>query len=240
MEDRRPPLDRPAPQPQRAAPVFSTSESLEPQAWTVPADVDPETREGIAGLDWPQLRESISACRACSLGAIRQNAVVGAGNPMGSWFFVGEAPGAEEDRRGEAFVGRGGQLLDAMLAALSLSRTGEVYIANVLKCRPPNNRDPLGPEVRACLPYLERQIALVQPRILVALGRFAAQSLLQTNTPIGQLRGRVWEYRGIPLVVTYHPAYLLRSPLEKRKAWEDLKLALSVYSKDSPRTDPMA
>ncbi|OFC30559.1 uracil-DNA glycosylase [Acidithiobacillus caldus] len=198
----------------------------------MPADRDQVRRQAISAMDWQALKERIETCRACSLGSTRQNAVVGAGSPEGSWCFVGEAPGAEEDRRGEAFVGRGGQLLDAMLAAMSLSRAREVYIANVLKCRPPNNRDPLGPEVRSCLPYLERQIALVQPRILVALGRFAAQSLLQTSTPIGQLRGRVWEYRGIPLVVTYHPAYLLRNPLEKRKVWEDLKLALSVYPKD--------
>ncbi len=163
----------------------------------------------------------------------RQHAVFGAGNPRGSWLFVGEAPGAEEDRRGEAFVGRGGQLLDNMLKAMGLTRQQDVYIANVLKCRPPNNRDPLGPEVQSCLPFLQRQIALLQPRIIVALGRFAAQSLLQVTTPIGQLRGQTHRYQNIPLIVTYHPAYLLRSPLEKRKAWEDLQMAVQVYSAQS-------
>ncbi|MGC8466848.1 MAG: uracil-DNA glycosylase [Acidithiobacillus sp.] len=243
----RPPSNLPHPAPARIEPVAAEPEREDVRA---PASanecnadnvgVDEQSRHAIAAMEWPTLKDSIAACRACSLGNTRQNAVVGAGSPTGSWFFVGEAPGAEEDRRGEAFVGRGGQLLDAMLAAMSLSRTRDVYIANVLKCRPPNNRDPQGPEVQSCLPYLERQIALVQPRIVVAMGRFAAQSLLQTTTPIGQLRGRVWEYRGIPLVVTYHPAYLLRNPLDKRKVWEDLKLALSVYPKDSPRTDAMA
>ncbi len=181
-------------------------------------------------MDWPLLEASIHACRACSLGESRQHAVVGAGTRPGPWLFVGEAPGAEEDRRGEAFVGRGGQLLDAMLGAMGLSRQEQVYIANVLKCRPPQNRDPLGPEVHACLPFLQRQIALLQPRIIVALGRFAAQSLLQNAEPLANLRGTVQRYDSIPLIVTYHPAYLLRNPIEKRKVWEDLKLALQTYA----------
>ena len=189
---------------------------------------DPHRLAQIAASDWRDLQIMVNNCRACALGETRQHAVFGAGNPRGSWLFVGEAPGAEEDRRGEAFVGRGGQLLDNMLKAMGLTRQQDVYIANVLKCRPPNNRDPLGPEVQSCLPYLQRQIALLQPRIIVALGRFAAQSLLQVTTPIGQLRGQTHHYQQIPLIVTYHPAYLLRSPLEKRKAWEDLQLALQV------------
>ncbi|MBU2759681.1 uracil-DNA glycosylase [Acidithiobacillus sulfurivorans] len=194
---------------------------------------EPQRLQQVSASDWRDLQIMVNNCRACSLGETRQHAVFGAGNPRGSWLFVGEAPGAEEDRRGEAFVGRGGQLLDNMLKAMDLTRQQDVYIANVLKCRPPNNRDPLGPEVQSCLPFLQRQIALLQPRIIVALGRFAAQSLLQVTTPIGQLRGQTHQYQNIPLIVTYHPAYLLRSPLEKRKAWEDLQLAVQVYSAQS-------
>lgn len=199
-----------------------------------PTDVVPAPEEDriarIARMDWAVLEASIHACRACSLGETRKNAVVGAGTRPSPWLFVGEAPGAEEDRRGEAFVGRGGQLLDAMLGAMGLSRQEQVYIANVLKCRPPQNRDPLGPEVRSCLPFLQRQIALLQPRIIVAMGRFAAQSLLQSAEPLASLRGSVQRYGDIPLIVTYHPAYLLRNPIEKRKVWEDLKLALQTYA----------
>ena len=187
----------------------------------------------IATLDWRDLSNMVSTCQACPLGETRKHAVFGAGNPHGSWLFVGEAPGAEEDRRGEAFVGRAGQLLDNMLQAMGLSREKDVYIANILKCRPPNNRDPLGPEVHACTPYLQRQIALLQPRVIVALGRFAAQGLLQVNTPLSQLRGTTQHYQGIPLIVTYHPAYLLRNPIDKRKVWEDLKRALGVFAEQT-------
>ncbi len=211
-----PPLKAEAPQ----APVLAT------QASTPAADPQRITR--IATLDWHALNNMVSTCQACPLGETRKHAVFGAGNPRGSWLFVGEAPGAEEDRRGEAFVGRGGQLLDNMLHAMGLSREKDVYIANILKCRPPNNRDPLGPEVQACMPYLQRQIALLQPRVIVALGRFAAQGLLQMGTPLSQLRGTTQQYQGIPLIVTYHPAYLLRNPIDKRKVWEDLKRALAV------------
>ncbi len=172
------------------------------------------------------LGAEVAVCRKCSLSETRTNTVFGTGNPDADWMFVGEAPGAEEDRQGLPFVGRAGQLLNAMLAALGLSRD-DVYIANVLKCRPPNNRDPLGEEVVRCLPYLRGQIRVVRPRIIVAMGRFAAQALLETHTPIARLRGRVYRYGEFetPLVVSYHPAYLLRSPLDKRKAWDDLKLA---------------
>ncbi|MEL5848005.1 MAG: uracil-DNA glycosylase [Candidatus Igneacidithiobacillus chanchocoensis] len=208
----------------------------EPAPVAVKVDVADERQERIARMDWSLLESSIHACRACSLGESRQHAVIGAGVREGPWLFVGEAPGAEEDRRGEAFVGRGGQLLDAMLAAMGLSRQREVYIANVLKCRPPQNRDPLGPEVRACLPFLQRQIALLQPRIIVALGRFAGQGLLQSSESLANLRGRVQRYQGIPVIVTYHPAYLLRNPVEKRKVWEDLKLALQTYAELPPDT----
>ena len=194
------------------------------------APTDNERGARIVRMDWSTLEASIHSCRACSLGKSRKNAVVGAGTRPSPWLFVGEAPGAEEDRRGEAFVGRGGQLLDAMLGAMGLSRHEQVYIANVLKCRPPQNRDPLGPEVRSCQPFLQRQITLLRPRIIVAMGRFAAQSLLQSTEPLASLRGAVQHYGEVPLIVTYHPAYLLRNPIEKRKVWDDLKLALQIYA----------
>jgi DNA polymerase len=155
----------------------------------------------------------------------RQRTVPGVGAVGAQWMFVGEAPGAEEDAQGEPFVGAAGQLLDNMLAALRLSRAAEVFIANVLKCRPPNNRTPTSPEVDACRPYLDRQVALVAPRLIVALGRSAACTLLDIDAPVASLRNRVHRYRGTPLVVTYHPAYLLRNPADKARAWEDLLFA---------------
>jgi len=177
-----------------------------------------------AESDLVSLETTVSACARCSLHKDRNKSVFGVGNPNADLMFVGEAPGAEEDRQGLPFVGRAGQLLEAMLGAIDMKRE-QCFIANVLKCRPPNNRDPMGEEVRQCSPYLLRQIELIQPRLLVAMGRFAAQALLQTHQSIGKLRGEVHHYgeQKIPLVVTYHPAYLLRSPLEKRKAWDDLK-----------------
>jgi DNA polymerase len=155
--------------------------------------------------------------------------VFGVGNTQADWLIIGEAPGAEEDRRGEPFVGRAGQLLDEMLRATGQSR-GEVYIANVLKCRPPNNRDPELGEARACRGYLDRQIALLKPKIILAVGRIAAQTLLATDTPVGKLRGKLHHLGDIPLVVTYHPAYLLRSPRQKSKSWADLCLAMDVIA----------
>jgi DNA polymerase len=157
--------------------------------------------------------------------------VLGVGPKRADWLVIGEAPGAEEDRRGEPFVGAAGQLLDAMLRAIGLDRKTNVYIANVLKSRPPNNRDPKPEEVEACLPYLARQIRLLEPKIMLAVGRIAAQNLLATDAPLGRLRGRVHHFgeQQTPLIVTYHPAYLLRTPADKRKAWEDLKFARSVY-----------
>ena len=175
------------------------------------------------------LAEEASTCTSCGLAVGRTTVVFGAGSSAADLMFVGEGPGAREDEQGVPFVGRAGQLLDSMLYGLGLNRD-EVYIANVLKCRPPRNRDPMGEEVRKCEPYLHQQIRNIQPRIIIAMGRFAAQSLLKKTDPIGRLRGRVHEYDkfGIPLVVTYHPAYLLRSPLEKRKGWLDLTLARAV------------
>lgn len=177
-----------------------------------------------AALDWEALRACVAACTECGLHAGRTQTVFGVGNPDADWMIIGEAPGAEEDRRGEPFVGRAGKLLDEMLRAAGQSRE-KVFIANVLKCRPPNNRDPRPEEAAACRGYLDRQIELVAPRIIVAVGRIAAQQLLETDTPVGRLRGRVHRLGDVPLIVTYHPAYLLRSPAQKRKAWEDLCLA---------------
>lgn len=183
----------------------------------------------VAEMDWTRLRETVAACRSCPLHESRTQAVFGVGSPDADWLIVGEAPGAEEDRRGEPFVGRAGKLLDAMLASLRLSRS-TVFIANILKCRPPNNRDPQPQEAHACAPYLDRQIDLIRPRLILALGRIAAQRLLDTDAPLGRLRGEAHRYgkHGIPLVVTYHPAYLLRRPSEKSKVWRDLLFAASI------------
>ncbi|MBA2490443.1 MAG: uracil-DNA glycosylase [Gammaproteobacteria bacterium] len=182
-----------------------------------PADTD------VAQLDWNALEQRVAGCTLCGLQETRTQTVFGVGSHTADWLFVGEAPGRDEDAQGEPFVGRAGQLLNNMLRALGLSRE-QVFIANVLKCRPPKNRDPKPIEAACCEPYLKRQIALLRPKIIIALGRIAAQNLLRTDTPIGKMRGHQYVYAdtGIPLLVTYHPAYLLRSPLEKRKAWEDL------------------
>jgi DNA polymerase len=192
----------------------------------------------VAAMDWEQLREAVRACTRCPLHASRSQGVFGVGDLQADWLIVGEAPGADEDRLGEPFVGQAGKLLDAMLAALGLKRGENVYIANVLKSRPPNNRDPRPEEVAACLPYLERQVELIRPKIILALGRFAAQSLLLSEASISRLRGRVHDYRGVPLVVTYHPAYLLRNLPDKAKAWEDLCLAREVIAGQAAAATP--
>jgi uracil-DNA glycosylase len=178
---------------------------------------------------WEALRTQVATCTRCPLHQTRTQGVFGVGPERVDWLVIGEAPGAEEDRRGEPFVGAAGQLLDAMLRAIGLDRKSNVYIANVLKSRPPGNRDPKPEEVAACLPYLEAQIELLRPKLMLAVGRIAAQSLLATDAPLGLLRGQVHRFADTPLIVTYHPAYLLRTPAEKRKAWEDLKFARSVY-----------
>jgi DNA polymerase len=190
----------------------------------------------LASLDWPGLRQAVADCTACGLCRSRQQTVFGAGHQQAHWMVVGEAPGEQEDIQGEPFVGPSGQLLDRMLAALHLSRGGDpdgppaqrVYIANTLKCRPPRNRNPSPAELAQCEPFLVRQIELLRPRMILAMGRFAVQALLRTDEPVGKLRGRVHRYQGVPLVVTYHPAYLLRNLPEKAKAWEDLCLAADV------------
>jgi uracil-DNA glycosylase len=193
------------------------------------ADVLDET----AAAAWQALREEVAMCRKCALHSTRTQGVVGVGDLRAEWLVVGEAPGAEEDRRGEPFVGRAGQLLDAMLRAIGLARGANVYVANVLKSRPPQNRDPRPEEVAACMPFLHRQVALLRPKLILAVGRIAAQTLLATDAPLGRLRGRVHRFGELntPLVVTYHPAYLLRSPGEKRKAWDDLKFARTVFAR---------
>ena len=174
----------------------------------------------------------MAACTRCTLSATRTQTVFGVGNQQAQWLIVGEAPGAEEDRQGEPFVGRAGQLLNSMLRAVGLARE-QVYIANVLKCRPPGNRDPSPTEAAECLPYLEQQIALLKPKVMLAVGRIAAQNLLRTDKTLGSLRQQVHRFGAsqVPLIVTYHPAYLLRAPADKRKSWEDLKFARDVCSR---------
>jgi uracil-DNA glycosylase family 4 len=203
--------------------------SAKPASKIRPSDVSPP-RE--AGVDWSELRARVAACTRCGLSATRTQTVFGVGNLQADWLVVGEAPGADEDRMGEPFVGRAGQLLNSMLLAIGLPRE-QVYIANVLKCRPPGNRDPNPTEAAECLPYLERQIALLKPKIILVVGRIAAQNLLRTDKTLGSLRQQVHRFglSEVPLVVTYHPSYLLRTPGDKRKAWEDLKFAREVCSR---------
>ena len=189
---------------------------------------------GIDAMDWPALQSAVAACQACGLCRSRQNTVFGVGDTPADWMVVGEAPGENEDLQGEPFVGQAGQLLDNMLRAVGRGRSGSgaqaAYITNVIKCRPPANRNPLPEEVAQCAPYLARQVALVQPRVILAMGRFAVQALLQSSEPIGKLRGQVHRYQGVPVIVTYHPAYLLRTPADKAKAWADLCLAMETVN----------
>ena len=179
-------------------------------------------------LDWPALTRQVSECRACTLCQQRKQAVLGVGDHHADWLFIGEGPGAEEDVQGEPFVGQAGKLLDNMLAALDLKRDHNVYIANAVKCRPPGNRTPEAAEMAACRPYLERQIALIQPKIIVLLGKAAVHAVLHEDKTLASMRGQNLEYQGVPVVVTYHPAYLLRNLPEKAKAWEDLLRARRI------------
>ncbi|WP_414709070.1 uracil-DNA glycosylase [Ramlibacter sp.] len=183
---------------------------------------------GVADMEWEGLAEAVAACRACRLCEGRTNTVFGVGDLQAEWMVVGEAPGENEDLQGEPFVGQAGKLLDNMLAALGIGRRQGAYIANVLKCRPPGNRNPLPEEIAQCEPFLRRQVELLRPKIILAMGRFAVHTLLQTTEPIGKLRGRVHRYNDVPVVVTYHPAYLLRNLPDKAKAWADLCLAQRV------------
>ncbi|MEQ1579482.1 MAG: uracil-DNA glycosylase [Steroidobacteraceae bacterium] len=201
---------------------------VEPAAVAAPVAA-PATGDPTASLDWTALETAVRGCTHCSLSKTRTQTVFGVGDRAAQWMVIGEAPGADEDREGEPFVGRAGQLLTSMLTAMGFKRE-QVFIANILKCRPPGNRDPSPEEVAHCMPYLERQIELVNPRMILCVGRIAAQNLLKTDTPIGKLRGQLHRLPGTerPVVVTYHPAYLLRSPGEKRKAWADLVFAMNT------------
>ncbi len=234
-----------------AADGRSASPSRPAVAGATTAPVESAALGPIAHLSWPALQQAVAGCQACKLCEQRRNTVFGTGAPdpapgeapQVDWMIVGEAPGENEDLHGEPFVGQAGQLLDNMLKAVGLERHaaqapgGRVYIANVLKCRPPGNRNPHPDEVARCEPYLRRQVALLRPRIIVAMGRFAVQSLLRDSVadiesqPLGRLRGQVYAYEGVPVVVTYHPAYLLRNLVDKRKAWADLCLALSTANR---------
>lgn len=226
--------DRPLPDAPSGGEAANTTSA--PAASATPPPTTPVARVprgSVATLDWPALRAAVAACEACRLCSGRTQTVFGVGNERAHWMVVGEAPGEQEDRKGEPFVGKAGQLLDAMLRAIGLTRADapperQVYIANTLKCRPPGNRNPQPDELAQCEPFLVRQIALVRPKIILAMGRFAVQALLRSDEPVGRLRGRVHRYEGVPLVVTYHPAYLLRNPEDKARAWDDLCLALEV------------
>ncbi len=216
---------RPAPPAAPAAPVrFARS----PREAPVAAEGAPV--EGVESMDWEALRAAVRDCRRCGLCEKRKQAVFGVGHPAGPWLFVGEGPGADEDEKGEPFVGQAGKLLDSMLAAAGLARGRDAYIANVVKCRPPGNRVPLPEEAAACAPWLDRQIELVAPRLIVALGKTAAQRLTGSEASLASLRGRLHAYRGTPVVVTYHPAYLLRNLPDKARAWEDLLFARRAFA----------
>jgi uracil-DNA glycosylase len=233
------------PQERQLPPAVQTPTTLEapparqgssiPALKTAPTAVEPAARTAhIAGMDWDQLAATVSVCEACGLCRTRKQTVFGVGARNARWMLVGEAPGAEEDARGEPFVGQAGRLLDAMLAANGLKRSADVFIANVLKCRPPGNRDPHPEEVAACEPFLMRQLELVNPDVMVVLGRFAAQSLLATDASIARMRGQVHQIevagRRVPVIVTYHPAYLLRTLSDKAKAWADWCLAVDTLA----------
>lgn len=215
-----PPADEPIQT--QSAPVAAQS----PEEVAVP--VADDRRAVIMRMDWTQIKASVASCIQCPLHARRNKTVFGVGDENADWLFVGEGPGADEDAQGEPFVGQAGKLLDSMLAAIKLKRGENVYIANVVKCRPPGNRNPEASEALACEPYLHRQIELIRPKLIVALGKVAAVNLLARDASVASLRNKVHQYRGIPLIVTYHPAYLLRSLPEKARAWEDLCFAVDT------------
>jgi len=226
---------------QQAVPVSGVSDRVTCPVSRVPSETsDVVTHHAsrvtsAASMDWPALENAVKSCTLCDLHRTRTQTVFGVGDKQAQWMIIGEAPGADEDAQGEPFVGRAGQLLNSMLKAIGLQRE-QVFIANVMKCRPPQNRDPTPAEAACCKPYLQRQIELVNPKLILCVGRIAAQNLLETDTPIGKLRGQVHRLGQAqrPVVVTYHPAYLLRSPGEKRRAWEDLVLAMATMSAIRP------
>lgn len=199
-----------------------------PDQQSTPADTAEgaaEQTNAVSSMDWEQLHNAVAECVACPLAQSRKKTVFGVGDQAASWLFIGEGPGAKEDEAGEPFVGPAGKLLDNLLQAIHLDRHHDVYIANIVKCRPPNNRNPQATEAEKCRPYLLRQIELIQPRLIIALGKVAAENLLGTHDSLASLRGSVHDFSGTPLIVTYHPAYLLRSLTDKAKAWEDLCFA---------------
>lgn len=197
---------------------------------TPPAAPHGDGTRAVTGMGWPELKSRVANCTACVLHAKRNRTVFGTGDENADWLFVGEGPGADEDAQGEPFVGQAGKLLDNMLAAIALRRDANVYIANIVKCRPPGNRNPQPEEAQACSGYLQRQIELIRPKLIIALGKVAAVNLLGRDASIASLRGQVHAYRGIPLIVTYHPAYLLRTLNDKAKAWEDLCFAVKAMA----------
>jgi uracil-DNA glycosylase len=209
----------------------ATREAVSSQSESESVDTRNDRRALIMRMAWPELKAAVAACRECALHAKRTNTVFGVGDENANWVFVGEGPGADEDALGDPFVGQAGKLLDSMLAAVRLKRGENVYICNVVKCRPPGNRNPEPEEMQKCEPFLRRQIELLQPRLIVALGRIAAQNLLARDASIASLRGRVHDYKGRPLIVTYHPAYLLRNLADKARAWEDLCFAVSTMAR---------
>lgn len=233
------PVEDSAPIDATVAKAIGTIETIETTGIAAPPAMESASRaERIAVLDWEALERDVSACRSCKLCEQRTQTVFGVGDHHAEWMLIGEGPGETEDKEGLPFVGQSGKLLDNMLRALGMSRTENVFIANAVKCRPPNNRNPEPEEMAQCEPYLKRQVALLRPKLIVVLGGIAAHSLLQTDTPVGKLRGQVHHYEGIPVVVTYHPSYLLRSLNEKAKAWDDLCFARSVYERSRAATGP--
>jgi DNA polymerase len=225
-----PPVVAEVPMPDAVLPVDSGQ-----VAENIPTDADASRSvpaSELDGLNWSELKQRVHDCTACKLRAGCTQTVFGVGDENADWLFVGEGPGADEDALGEPFVGQAGKLLDNMLLAIKLKRGKNVYIANVVKCRPPGNRAPLADEISLCLPYLQRQIELIKPKLIVALGKVASNALLGRDATLASLRGKLHDYRGIPLIVTYHPAYLLRSPTEKAKAWQDLRLSVQKMQED--------
>lgn len=217
-----------------AGAVLAQAAARAPEPSPISTDMPVAAAQALSGdvtsMDWPALKACVADCRSCALHKDRNRTVFGVGDESAGWLFVGEGPGADEDRAGEPFVGQAGKLLDNMLAAINLRRGDNVYIANIVKCRPPGNRNPQAEEVAACSAYLARQIALIKPRLIVALGKVAAVNLLGRDASISGLRGTVHQYQGIPLIVTYHPAYLLRTLPDKAKAWEDLCFAVETMA----------
>jgi uracil-DNA glycosylase len=214
-----------APAPETAA-LHEQRETSDESPQPAPGD----RRGAIMRMEWPELKARVAGCTDCPLHAKRNKTVFGVGDERAEWLFVGEGPGADEDAQGEPFVGQAGKLLDNMLAAIQLKRGANVYIANIVKCRPPGNRNPEPQEALQCEPYLHRQIELIRPKLIIALGKVAAANLLASDASVGSMRGRIHQYRGIPLIVTYHPAYLLRNLVDKSKAWADLLFAVRTVT----------